>query len=81
MAGMIANAMSSASQPQQQTPPVGSVGPAAQPSVMTLDEAAAYLRVTAADVQAMIDAGDLKAKKIGAEFRISKDAIDAFLAG
>ena len=81
MAGMIANAMSSASQPQQQTPPVGSVGPAATPSVMTLDEAAAYLRVTAADVQAMIDAGDLKAKKIGAEFRISKDAIDAFLAG
>jgi excisionase family DNA binding protein len=47
---------------------------------MTLEEAAAYLKVSAADVQAAIDAGDLKAKKIGAQYRIAKDAIDAYLA-
>jgi excisionase family DNA binding protein len=74
---MIANAMSSASQSQQQSAPT----PATAPSIMTLEEAAAYLRVTPADVQAMIDAGDVKAKKIGSEYRISKDAIDAYLAG
>jgi excisionase family DNA binding protein len=32
-------------------------------------------------VQAAIDAGELKAKKIGAQYRIAKDAIDAYLAG
>lgn len=82
MAGMIANAMSSASQPQQQGGS-GSAGggSAAVPSVMTLEEAAAYLKVAPSDIQAMIDAGDLKAKKIGTQVRISKDAIDAFLAG
>jgi excisionase family DNA binding protein len=80
MAGMIANAMSSASSNAPQAPS----SPAAAPApggVMTLEEAASYLKVTAADVQAAIDAGELKAKKIGAQVRISKEAIDAYLAG
>ena len=79
MAGMIANAMSTASQsaPQATSAPAGG----ATPGVMTLEEAAAYLKVATADVQAAIDAGELKAKKIGAQFRISKEAIDAYLAG
>ncbi len=78
MAGMIANAMSSASQNAPQAPS----SPAAAPAgVMTLEEAATYLKVTPADVQAAIDGGELKAKKIGAQFRISKEAIDAYLAG
>ena len=47
---------------------------------MTLDEAAAYLKVSAADVQALIDSGELKAKKIGSQYRIGRDVIDAFLA-
>ena len=77
MAGMIMQSM--------QTPPPAAVpapaaAAAATPAVMTLEEAAAYLKVTAADVQAAIDAGDLKAKKIGAQYRIAKDAIDAYLA-
>ena len=37
-----------------------------------------YLQDT--ELQAMIDSGDLKAKQIGTQVRISKDAIDAFLA-
>jgi len=76
LAGMIANTMNSAQQSAQSAP-----APAAAvvPDVMTLDEAAAYLRVTVADVQTMIDSGDIKAKKIGAQYRISKEAIDNYL--
>jgi excisionase family DNA binding protein len=51
------------------------------PSVMTPAEAASYLRVAEEDVIAAITAGDLKAKKIGNAYRISKEALDAFLAG
>ena len=86
MAGMIANAMAGASQPQaaqaaQAAPAAAAAAPAATPAVMTLDEAAAYLKVSAADVQAAVDAGDIKAKKIGSQYRIAKEAIDAYLAG
>ncbi len=81
MAAMITNAMSGAMQPQQAAP--AQAAPAAAPStasIFTLDEAAAYLKVTAADIQAMVDAGQLKAKTIGTQVRISKEAIDAFLS-
>ena len=89
MANMMAGAMASANQPAQpaqsappSTLPSAAAAPAAAvPAVMTLEEAAAYLKVTAADVQAAVDAGDIKAKKIGTQYRISKDAIDAYLAG
>ena len=60
-------------------PPSG--GAPAAPGVMTPSEAAAYLRVSEEDVMAAITAGELKAKKIGNAFRISKDALDAYLAG
>ncbi len=81
MAGMIANAMSSAMQPQQQAPQQSAPQQGAPVSgVMTLEEAAAYLRVSPADIQAMVDSGELKAKKIGTQVRINKEAIDAFLA-
>lgn len=61
--------------------------PAAQPSsnstpsVMTPSEAAAVLRVSEEDVIAAIQAGDLKAKKLGSAYRISKEALDEFLKG
>lgn len=48
--------------------------------LMGVAEAARYLGVTEADVMASITAGELKAKKIGAQYRITKAAIDAFLA-
>lgn len=51
------------------------------PPVMTPAEAATYLRVSEEDVIAAINAGDLKAKKIGNAFRISKEALDDFLKG
>ena len=78
MAGMIANTMTGSQQQQQQP---AQQAAASVPSVMTLDEAAAYLKVSAADVEAIIDSGELKARKIGSQYRISKEAIDAFLAG
>jgi len=51
------------------------------PSVMTPSEAATVLRVSEEDVLASIQSGDLKAKKIGNAYRISKESLDAFLKG
>lgn len=51
------------------------------PDVMTPAEAAAFLKVSEEDVLAAIEAGDLKARKLGSAFRISKNALDEFLAG
>ncbi|MFC1936665.1 SPFH domain-containing protein [Chloroflexota bacterium] len=51
------------------------------PAVMTPGEAAQLLRVSEEDVVAAIEAGDLKAKKLGNAFRISKEALDEFLKG
>jgi excisionase family DNA binding protein len=53
---------------------------AAAPEIMTLSEAAAYMRVGEEDVLAVIQSGELKAKKIGTSYRISKKAIDEFLS-
>jgi len=52
---------------------------AAVPDIMTLSEAAAYMRVGEEDVLQIITAGELKAKKIGTSYRISKKAIDDYL--
>jgi excisionase family DNA binding protein len=76
MAGMISQAMSAGMQGASS----GQQGAASTPDVMTLGEAAAYLRVNEADVQGLIDGGQVKAKKIGSDFRISKKALDDFLA-
>jgi excisionase family DNA binding protein len=53
-------------------------GAAAAGTVMTPSEAATYLKVSEEDVMAAITAGDLKARKIGNAYRISKEALDAF---
>jgi excisionase family DNA binding protein len=47
--------------------------------VMTPSEAAAVLKVSEEDVIAAITAGDLKAKKLGNAYRISKAALEEFL--
>jgi excisionase family DNA binding protein len=57
----------------------GAAGAAAMPDVMTPTEAATFLKVSAEDVVAAIEAGDLKARKIGSAYRISKDALNNFL--
>jgi excisionase family DNA binding protein len=60
------------------TPPAGGP-PSGMPAVMTPSEAAQVLRVSEEDVIAAITAGDLKAKKLGTAYRISKEALEAFL--
>ena len=64
-------------QNQQQAAPAAGGG--GMPSVMTPAEAAEILRVSPEDVIAAIEAGDLKAKKLGSAYRISKGALEEFL--
>jgi len=79
MAGMISQAIQGAAQPQQPAAPAA--GPAAAaPEVMNLAEAAAYLKVSQQDVLNLITSGQVKAKQIGSEYRISKKVLDEFLA-
>jgi excisionase family DNA binding protein len=73
----IRQAISTTGTPQQTASnkaPVGSM-----PDIMTPAEAAQVLRVSEEDVLAAIKAGDLKAKKLGNAFRISKEALEEFL--
>ncbi len=51
------------------------------PAIMTPSEAAQILRVSEEDVIAAIQAGDLKAKKLGNAYRISRKALEEFLNG
>jgi len=55
---------------------------AAAPAVDLLGPAdvAKLLGVPEADVMAIITSGELKAKKIGASYRVTRAAIDAYLA-
>ena len=67
-------------QPQQQAAAGGASG-GGMPDVMTPSEAAGILRVSEEDVVAAINAGDLKARKLGSAYRISKAALEEFLKG
>lgn len=64
---------------QQQSVASGAAAGAAMPDVMTPSEAAAILRVSEEDVVSAIEAGDLKARKLGSAYRISKAALEEFL--
>jgi len=87
MGQMMAGAFSQAMQPpQQQQPPaaqqgapVAPTGGGPTPEVMTPTEAASYLKISEADVMAMITGGQIKAKQMGTQYRISKKALDDFL--
>jgi excisionase family DNA binding protein len=85
-AGMGMGAAMAQAMGQAMTPQSGEQAPSAAPSapsvpdIMTLSEAAAYMRVGEEDVLAVIQSGELKAKKIGTSYRISKNAIDEFLS-
>jgi len=52
---------------------------AGMPELFSPSQAAQLLGVSEADVIASLEAGDLKGKKIGSAWRITKNAIDAFL--
>lgn len=82
---VMSQALQGAVQPQQQQQASQATGAApatgGMPEVMTPSEAAAVLRVSEEDVIAAITAGDLKAKKLGNAYRISKSALEDFLKG
>lgn len=65
----------------QATPPAAPSAPAPAPGVALLSvaEAAQELGVTEEDVLHTLDAGELKGKKIGSTWRISRAALDQFL--
>jgi len=65
----------------QQGQQAGSGGAAVMPDVMTPAEAASFLKVAEEDVVAAITAGDLKARKIGKAYRVSKEALKKYLQG
>lgn len=75
---MMGQAMGQTMQPQQQAAP--QAAPAAgTPAVMNTAQAAAYLQVAEADIVQLIQSGQVKAKQIGTQYRISKQALDDFL--
>ena len=76
--GMTGAGAAAAGQP---APPGGTPPPPSTPDVMTPAEAASLLRVSEEDVIAAITAGDLKARKIGTAYRISKEALQEYLKG
>ena len=51
----------------------------ALPELLTPADAAKVLGVTEADVVATLESGDLKGKKIGSAYRITRGALDEFL--
>jgi len=65
-----------------QTPKAGgAVSTNGMADVMTPAEAASILKVSEEDIVAAIAAGDLKARKIGSAYRISKEALENYLKG
>jgi excisionase family DNA binding protein len=52
---------------------------AAIPDVMTPSEVAGILKVAEEDVEAVIESGELKAKKLGNAYRVSKESLAEFL--
>ncbi len=67
------------STPPAAPPPLPSAAAAAIPELLSTADAAKALGVSEADVLATLEAGDLKGKKIGSTWRITRTALDAFL--
>ena len=76
---LMQQATSGAMQQQQSQGGGGGSKAAGIPDVMTPSEAATILKVSEEDVIAAITDGTLKAKKLGKAYRISKEALEAFL--
>ena len=64
---------------QNAAPGGGAAGGAKMPDIMTPAEAAQFMKVTEADILEAINDKSLKAKKVGKAYRISKEALEAFM--
>ena len=78
---VLSNSLAGVSQSGQAQQASGAAAGAAMPDVMTPSEVAAFLKVSEEDVLAAINGGELKARKIGSAFRISKEALQEYLKG
>jgi excisionase family DNA binding protein len=63
----------------QTTPPVAPPGVAAAPELLAPADVAQRLGVSEADVLATLEKGELKGKKIGSTWRVTKTALDEYL--
>jgi len=63
----------------QTTPAAGAPPATGLPEMLSPADAAKALGVSETDVIASLDAGDLKGKKIGTQWRVTRAAVDAFL--
>jgi excisionase family DNA binding protein len=63
----------------QTTPAVAPAAGGSVPDLLGVAEVAKLLGVSEADVQATLDKGELKGKKIGSTWRITRAAVDEFL--
>jgi excisionase family DNA binding protein len=63
----------------QTTPPVAPPGAGAIPELLGAADIAKVLGVSEADVLATLEKGDLKGKKIGSTWRVTKTALDDYL--
>ncbi len=68
-------------QGQSQTQPTSPAPEAGMTDVMTPSEVAGFLKVSEEDVLAAITAGELKARKIGSAYRVSKESLQEYLRG
>jgi excisionase family DNA binding protein len=77
--------MAALNQPQATPPAAGGVSPgipaaaAAMPELLGSADVAKILGVSEADVLATLEKGDIKGKKIGSTWRVTKTALDEFL--
>jgi len=74
--GLMAQSTPGISAPAQQAAPA-----AGAPDLMTPAQVAQMLGVAESDVMASLDSGDLKGRKIGTQWRVTRAAVDAFLKG
>jgi excisionase family DNA binding protein len=58
----------------------GTAAGAALPELLSPADVAKVLGVSEADVQAILDSGELAGKKIGSAWRIKRSALDEYLA-
>jgi excisionase family DNA binding protein len=60
--------------------PVAPAAPAAATALLTPAQVAELLGVAESDVLSSLEGGDLKGKRIGSQWRITRAAVDSFLA-
>ena len=58
----------------------GTAAPTVQPELLGPADAARVLGVTEADVLAVLESGELKGKKIGTSWRISRAALNTYIS-